>query len=216
VSNEAGKLLVCGTRTLAEEVADLASTIPGVVVAGFVENLDHARCQTPLRGLPVIWHEELPRFAGDHLAIVALATTKRSIFTDQVAAAGVRFATLIHPTAHVSPTATLGEGCFVGAGAVIAAYTSLGAHVFVNRGVLIGHHTTLGHHVSLMPGANVAGLVTIGAHTFVGMGAIVLDRISIGEHCVVGSGALVTKDAPARVQLMGLPARIVKQDIEGK
>jgi len=67
-----------------------------------------------------------------------------------------------------------------------------------------------------MPGANIAGLVRIGEHTFVGMGAIILERISIGAHCVVGSGAVVTKDAPARVQLLGLPARVVKQDIEGK
>jgi len=216
MSDEVKRLLICGTRTLAEEVADLANDIPGIQVAGFVENMDRERCTRPLRGLPVIWYEALPGYAGDHLAVVALATTKRSVFTDQVAAAGVPFATLVHPTAHVSPSSTLGEGCFVGAGAVIAAHTRLDAHVFVNRGVLLGHHTIIGHHTSLMPGANIAGLVRIGEHTFVGMGAIILDRIAIGDHCLIGSGALVTKDAPARVQLMGMPARIVKEGIEGK
>jgi acetyltransferase EpsM len=216
MNQERRRLLVCGTRTLAEEVADWAFDIPGVEVAGFVENLEVERCAHPLRGLPVIWYEELPRLASDHVAVVALATTKRSVFTEQVAAAGVPFATLVHPTAHVSRSATLAAGCCVAPGAVIAAYTRLDSHVFVNRGVLIGHHTTIGHHVSLMPGANIAGLVRIGEQTFVGMGAIILERISIGAHCVVGSGALVTKDAPERVQLLGLPARIVKEDIEGK
>jgi hypothetical protein len=36
-------LLVCGTRTLAEEVADLAAEVPGIHVAGFVENIDRQR-----------------------------------------------------------------------------------------------------------------------------------------------------------------------------
>jgi sugar O-acyltransferase, sialic acid O-acetyltransferase NeuD family len=216
MSDPVRNLLVCGTRTLAEEVADLAADVPGFRVAGFVENMDRERCASPLRGLPVIWWEELPSYAADYCAVVALATTQRSRFTEQVEAAHVPFATVIHPAAHVSPSTTLGEGCIVSAGAIIAAHSELGRHVFVNRGALIGHHTVIGHHVSIMPGANIAGLVRIGEQTYVGMGAIVLDRVSIGDHCLIAAGALVNKDAPPRTQLMGLPAMIVKHNIEGK
>ena len=210
-------LLVCGTRTLAEEVADLAAEVPGIRVAGFVENMDRERCTSALRGLPVIWHEELPQYAADHCAVVALATTQRNHFTEQVAAAGVPFATIIHPAAQVSPSTTLGEGCVVSAGAIIAAHSELGCHVFVNRGALIGHHSVIGHHVSIMPGANIGGMVHIGEHTYIGMGAIVLDHIAIGDHCLISAGALVNKNAPPHTQLMGLPAVVVvKQNIDGK
>jgi sugar O-acyltransferase (sialic acid O-acetyltransferase NeuD family) len=210
------QLLVCGTRTLAEEVADLAAEVPGIHVAGFVENMDRERCTSPLRGLPVIWHEELPRYSADHCAVVALATTQRNHFTEQVTAAKIPFATIVHPAAQISPSTTLGEGCVVSAGAIIAAHTELGCHVFVNRGALIGPHTVVGHHVSIMPGANIGGMVHIGEHTYLGMGAIVLDHIAIGDHCLIAAGALVNKNAPAHTQLMGLPAVVVRQNLEGK
>ena len=210
------KLLVCGTRTLAEEVADLAAEVPGIRVAGFVENMDRERCTSPLLGLPVIWYEELARYAADHCAVVALATTQRNHFTEQVAAAQVPFATIIHPTAQVSSSTALGEGCVVGAGAIIAAHSELGCHVFVNRGALIGHHTVIGHHVSIMPGANIGGMVHIGEHTYIGMGAIVLDHVAVGDHCLIAAGALMNKSAPAHTQWTGLPAVVVKQNLEGK
>jgi hypothetical protein len=215
MTNPNRKLLICGTHSLAEEVADLVSEIPGFEVVGFVENWQRDRGPGPLRGLPVIWYEELPRYANSHCAVVALGTTRRSLFCDQVVAAGVPFATLVHPFARVSPSARLGEGCIVSAGVVIAAHTTLGRHVFVNRGALIGHHVSIGDTVSIMSGANIAGNTRIGEHVFIGMSAIVLDNISIGEYCLVAAGALVTKDAPPRVQLMGLPAAIVKEGIEG-
>ena len=216
MSDPIRNLLICGTRTLAEEVADLAAEVPGFRVVGFVENMDRERCASQLRGLPVIWYEELPRYAADHCAVLALASTQRNHFTEQVAAARVPFATMIHPTAQISPSTTLGEGCIVSAGAIVAAHSELGCHVFVNRGALIGHHTIIEHHVSIMPGANIAGMVHIGEHTYIGMGAIVLDHVSIGDHCLIAAGALVNKNAPARSQLMGLPAQIAKQNIDGK
>ena len=36
-------LLICGTRTLAEEITDIVSEIPGMRVAGYVENWEPAR-----------------------------------------------------------------------------------------------------------------------------------------------------------------------------
>lgn len=210
------RLLICGTRTLAAEVADLASEIPGVQVVGFVENMDRTRCDEPFDGLPVHWVDDLPKLAADHVAVVALATTHRSRFTEQVAQAEMRFATLVHPTARVSSRSTLGEGSIVSVGAIIAAHTQIGRHVFINRAALIGHHATIGDHVSVMPGANVAGNTQIGDATYIGLGAIVIDNLKIGSHAIVGAGAVVTKDVPDRVQVMGVPARIVKENVAGK
>lgn len=77
-------------------------------------------------------------------------------------------------------------------------------------------YTTIGDYVTISPGANIAGCVTIGEGTYIGMGAIILSYIKIGSHSVVGAGAVVTKDVPDNVQVLGIPARITKENITGR
>lgn len=209
-------LLLLGSRIFAEEVADLASEIPGFRVAGFVENLEPERCRRALHGLPVHWVDELSRLADDHVAVCALGTTQRSRFIDQASAHGVRFATLVHPRARVSSTSAVGEGSIVSAGVIVAAHTHIGRHVILNRGALVGHHTEIGDYVTVGPGANIAGKCRIGTGTYVAIGAVVIDRISIGSHSVIGAGAVVNKDVPDHVQVVGVPARIVKENVTGR
>jgi acetyltransferase EpsM len=215
MTSETWKLLILGTRTFAEEVADLATAIPGVELAGFVENMDRERCRQPLLGLPVHWIDEIASMVDSHRAVCALSTTFRSRFVEQAAGMRLAFATLKHPTAIVSPRTEVGEGSILNAACVVGAHSTLGSHVIVNRGALIGHHTTIEAFSSIQPGANVAGACSIGEAVYIGMGAIVLDHIAIGEHAVVGAGAVVTRDVPAHTQVVGIPARVVKENIEG-
>lgn len=207
--------MILGNRWLAEELSDLISEIPGYKVEAFVENLDPSRCGETVDGLPIIWIDELQKLASSHLAVCGIGTTERWRYAEQAEALGMRFATLAHPSARISQNAELGDGTFVSAGAVISTKTITGKHVFINRGVMVGHHVRLDDYVSLQCGANVAGLAEIGSRTYIGMSAVILDRVKIGRGCIVAAGSVVTKDAPDRVQLMGIPARIVKTDIEG-
>lgn len=48
------------------------------------------------------------------------------------------------------------------------------------------------------------------------MGALIRNTISVGAHSVVGAGAVVTRDVPDNVQVVGVPAVIVKEGIDGK
>ena len=209
-------LLILGTRSFAPEVADLASEVPGYRVVGFVENMNRERCQEELEGLPVLWVEDVAELADTHWAVCALGTTHRRGFIERVAAYGTQFATVIHPSARVSTKSSVGHGSIVSAGTIIAAGTRLGRHVLVNRGVLIGHDVEISDYVTLGPGANIAGSSHVGEGTYVGMGAIVLDHITIGSHSMIGAGSVVTKDVADNVQVVGMPARIVKQNIAGK
>ncbi|MHC5211066.1 MAG: DapH/DapD/GlmU-related protein [Planctomycetota bacterium] len=98
---------------------------------------------------------------------------------------------------------------------IVAAYSELGRHVAVNRGATIGHHTMLGDYCSVQPMAGIAGNCRVGPRTYVGLGARIIDGINIGEGCVVGAGAVVTRDVPDRCLVLGMPAKVVKQGIEG-
>ena len=212
----AQKLVVLGSRAFAEEVADLVSDCPEFELTTFGENWERGRCERLLLGLPVVWVDELAPLAASHAAVCAIGTTRRRGFIEQVETLGFRFATVRHPTARVSRTSTLGAGTIVSAGVMIAAHTTIGRHVILNRGSLIGHHTRIGDGVTISPGANIAGRVTVGDGTYVGMGAIVLDSHTVGRGAVIGAGSLVTRDVPDHVEVMGVPARITRERVDGR
>jgi len=125
--------------------------------------------------------------------------------------AELRYHTLIHPTAYVSPLAHLGQGVFVGANSVIGPGAVLGDHVFVNRGVTIGHDTQIGAYSRIQPGANLGGLSRIGSGVTVAIGATLLERLIIGDGAFIGAGAVATEDVPEQVLVVGIPAKFKKR-----
>jgi acetyltransferase EpsM len=209
-------LLILGTRTFAVEMADLVSEIPEYQLVGFVENMERQKCKEKLEGFPILWVDDLADLSDTHWAVCGLATTFRTSYVEQVARFNIRFATLISPSAKISSRSQIGEGSIISPGVVIASHTTLGRHVLVNRGVLIGHHTEIGDFATIQPGANIAGVCKISEAAYIGMGALVLDHVNIGAHSVVGAGAVVNKDVTDHVQVVGVPARIVKQNVSGK
>ncbi len=211
----ARRLILLGIGVFAEEITDLVREIPGWEVVGYALSIGRPEPGTLFNGRPVHWIDELPTLAADHWAVCGIGTTRRAGFVAQVEAMGFRFATLVHPTARVSPSTSLGAGTIVSTGAIIASHTTLGRHVIVNRGALIGHHTHIGDCTTVGPGANIAGLCRIGAGTYLGMGSLVLDRMAVGTGSVVGAGSVVTRPVPEHVQVIGMPAKIVKEGVNG-
>jgi acetyltransferase EpsM len=211
-------VVILGTRSFSVELCSIIEEIDDYRVVGFVDNWDRQRMPSTLEGRPVYWIDQIEDLPEDVRFIGGLSTTFRSRFVHAIKEGLPRssFATIIHPTAHVSVPSSIGEGTFVGVGTIVGSHTRLGGHVLVNRGVLIGHHTEIGDYVTVNPGANIAGKVAVGDHAYIGMGAVIIDQIKIGNHVIVGAGAVVTNDVPDNVMVVGVPARIVKENIEGK
>ncbi len=122
----------------------------------------------------------------------------------------LKFSQLIHPSAHVSPYAKIGQGVFIGAMCVIGPGCVLKDHVFVNRGVTVGHDTVLHEYVRLNPGSNIGGHVEILAGAMIGLGANVIEELVIGRGAVVAAGAVVIKDVQEKTLVAGVPAVVKK------
>jgi acetyltransferase-like isoleucine patch superfamily enzyme len=125
-------------------------------------------------------------------------------------APGRVMATVVHPTACVSPSAVLGAGVFVGPHAIINAQAVIADGVIVNSGAIVEHDCRIGAFAHIAPGAALGGGVQVGSHTLVGLGSSLLPGVRIGDRAIIGVGAAVVRDVPAHVTVVGVPARIIK------
>lgn len=209
------RLVLLGTGLYAEELIDATRGIPGTKIVACCENIDRGKAGGELRGVPIVWVDELPSL-GDFAAVCAITTTARERYVAQVAALGVHFGSLVHPRATLAPSVRIGAGVVIQAGAILGAHTTLGDHVMINRGALIGHHSSLEDYVTVQPGANIGGATRIGARAYIALGAQVLDRRVVGDGALVGAGSLVTRDVEANSQVMGVPARVTQTGVIGR
>lgn len=212
---DAKQLLILGAGVFAEEVADLARETGDYEITAYVEGNDPTKVGHATDGVPILWLGDLVGLGASHVAIGAMGTTRRRGFIEQAATMGLPFVRIIHPSAECSCSSEIGVGSLLSRGAIVAAKTRIGRHVVINRGCLIGHHADIGDYCTLSPGANIAGGTRIEEGVYVGMGAIILNGVTIGAHSVVGAGAVVTRDVPSRVQVLGVPARVTREGIEG-
>lgn len=151
------------------------------------------------------------RPGADELYLLGPTTPTRANLAAEIGRRfALRYHTLIHPTAYVSPLAQIGQGVFVGANSVIGPGAHLGDHVFVNRGVTIGHDTHIGAFSRVQPGANLGGLSRIGSGVTIAIGATLLERLVIGNGAFIGAGAVATEDVPEGVLVVGIPAKVKK------
>ena len=124
---------------------------------------------------------------------------------------GFSIPVLRHPSAVVSKTATLADGVFVGARAVIQAGSKIGEQAIINSGAVIDHDCVIGPYVHVAPGATLSGGVTVGYGTHIGTGTSVIENRKIGQRSFIGAGSVVVRDLPDRVKAMGNPCRVVER-----
>jgi acetyltransferase EpsM len=118
-----------------------------------------------------------------------------------------RWASVVHATAWVSPSATLESGAVILAHAVVNAGARVGRHAIVNSAAVVEHDVVVGHGSHVAPGAVIGGATRIGEDAFIGLGARVRDHIEIGAGAVVGMGAVVVDSIEPGATVVGIPAR---------
>jgi len=114
---------------------------------------------------------------------------------------------LVHPSAVLSPTVTVGSGTLVVAGSIVNADTSIGRGAILNTACSVDHDCNIGDFVHISPGAHLAGDVHVGDGSWIGIGAVVREGVRIGRNVIVAAGAAVVSDIKDGVRVGGVPAR---------
>lgn len=109
------------------------------------------------------------------------------------------------------------------------AHLVLGKNSFINsdckirchKEITIGEDCAVSHDFTIMDsdahelnGSRNTNPIHIGNHVWIGTRVTILNGVSVGDGAVIAAGALVTKDVPPRTLVGGVPARVLKENVE--
>ena len=118
-----------------------------------------------------------------------------------------RFARVVHPSAEVSPFATIGFNVLIMAGVVITSNAVVGNHVCVLPNTVIHHDARIGDWSLIGSNVTIAGSTLVDENCYIGSGVSIMNGLRIGRGTMVGLGSNVIRDIPADSKVAGNPAR---------
>jgi sugar O-acyltransferase (sialic acid O-acetyltransferase NeuD family) len=210
-------LLIIGGGGFARETLELIRAVNAVTptcrVMGILDD-DERMHGHRIHGNPVIGPSEAVHEYPDALVAVCVASPDnpagRLALVDRLGLRSERYATLVHPSAVVPHSASIGSGSVLHAGTVLTADVTLGSHVAIMPRVVLTHDDRVGDGVTFGAGVCVAGGVTIGDAAYVGSGALLREHVVVGNGSVIGMGAVVTHSVPPGEIWAGVPARLLR------
>ncbi len=205
-------LIIVGAGGFGHEVLQYARDLAAgdglrVRFKGFLDDLQ-AEAGASRHGERVLgttdWSAPAP---ADRFIVGVGEPENRERLADRIASGGGTFATIVHPTAYVAPTAMIGHGSVVCPFAFVGPHARLGRHVVVNTHASVGHDCLIGDFTTMSPHVAVSGNAVIGRCVFLGSGSVVTPRCRIGDRAVVSAGAVVYQDVADGQLAHGNPAR---------
>ena len=189
-----------GASGHAKVIIDIIRAQGGVVEA----LVDDNPCLEKLGDIPVLHNP-----VGLSPFIVSIGNCKiRKMIAERL---DCEFSTVIHPSAIISPTATIGEGTVIMQGAIIQAEAQLGKHCIINTKASIDHECVIGDYVHIAPGCTVSGDVRIGEGTWIGAGTTIIQGVHVGKNCFIGAGSVIIRDIPDNYKAYGVPCKIIEE-----
>ena len=200
------KVIVYGGGGLSKMIIETVRVLGTYQIIGVID--DKMKKGTDVIGTPVIGGADiLPQLLKDGIRIAVNSVggignykVRLDIFY-KLAKEGFACPAIVHPSAHIDPSARLDSGVLVLAQSYVSGNAFVVMGTLINNSVVVSHDCVLGVCTNLSPGVNIAGDVIIEDFTQLGMNATVNIGVKIGRECLIGNGATVKKDVPSETHV---------------
>ncbi|MFO0865272.1 MAG: acetyltransferase [Gemmataceae bacterium] len=194
-------------REVLSYVRDAIKALPQLRVKGFLDDnadaLNAFRCDYSVLG-SIEGYSVQP---SDRFVMTIGDPSTRAKFIQRLQARGARFISIIHPSAYIAPTATLGPGSIVAPFASIGNEAKVGNHVVLTWYASLAHDSVAKDFAVLSPYSTANGGATLEEGAFLGTHAVVNPLIRVGAWSKVASGSVVYRHVPPHCLAMGNPAK---------
>jgi len=129
---------------------------------------------------------------------------------EKILARGGTFINLIHPTAIISPSASIGNGVAVKPYCVISNDVKIGDHNYLQSSVIMGHDVRIGNFCQLNSFSFLAGNVIVHDQVTINAGARIIQSVVVEDSAVVGMGSVVLNRVKKGTTVFGSPAKRVQ------
>lgn len=186
------RLLIIGAGGHGRSVAEAAELSGTFDVSGFLDDglpvgqsVLMSSILGTICGLGSVDHLRRYRTACDQAIVAVGNNAVREKLMQQLISMGFDLATVIHPRAFISPSAVVGMGSAVMAGAIVGTEAQLGIGVIVNCGAVVDHHAKVEDFGHLGVSACMAGGSILGRNAWMQAGC------ALGYGVEVPAGAVL-------------------------
>lgn len=181
---------------------------------GFFDD-DPAKQGKTFLGAPVIGPLSMAKEFTDCAFVFGIGSVsnywKRHEILARIGIEDERYETIVHPTASVSRSASLGHGTVVLQHVTIATNVSIGKHVYILPNSVISHNAVISDFTCITGGVCISGNVRVGHNCYLGTNSAIKGGLSIGNYALLGMGSVALEDVPDDSVFVGNPARFLRR-----
>lgn len=192
-------IVVVGTGDFSDLVADTIENDNHRNIAAYVVDAKYLKEPT-YRDKPVYAYEKVEEIFDKDKYSFVIGFTGKKMYTqrlqkyNELRAMGYELENIIHSTASISKTSTMGDGNIILQFAIIANRGQIGCCNVICPKAYINHDVVMGNANYLAPGFSTTGYSQIGNNCFCGVHSAISNKVKVADFTFIGGGLFITND----------------------
>lgn len=192
-------IVVVGTGDFSDLVADTIENDNHRNIAAYVVDAQYLHEPT-YRDKPVYAFEDVEKIFDKDKYSFVIGFTGKKMYTqrlekyNKLKEMGYELENIIHSTASISKTSTMGDGNIILQFAIVANRGQVGNCNVICPKAYVNHDVIIGNANYLAPGFSTTGFSQIGSHCFCGVHSAISNKVKVADFTFIGGGLFISND----------------------